>query len=147
MNNQSGGSGSGGGGGGVDEMMGGGEEFYVYNHNGSGLGTTSAGEEDGDDVGSHNTEITLLGGSQTNLDKQVVSASPGLLKKFSKIKLHHKKVTSSEKKTTGVVKVNSKATSVGGSGNESVNSRYFKKFKFKKTNKSDEATKLKEKWV
>jgi hypothetical protein len=72
-----------------------------------------------------------------------VSASPGLLKKFSKIKLHHKKVTSSEKKTTGVVKVNSKATSVGGSGNESVNSR----FKFKKTNKSDEATKLKEKWV
>jgi hypothetical protein len=59
VNNQSGGSGSGGGG--VDEMMGGGEEFYVYNHNGSGLGTTSAGEEDSEDLGSHNTEITLLG--------------------------------------------------------------------------------------
>ena len=132
-----------------DEM-----EFYG-SYNGS---TSTAPQEDEEyaaeeDSASHNTEITLLGGSSHNLDKG--GASPSLLKKFSKMKLPKKitnvataavGVTSSSEKKMAKLNVN-KTLSTSGvvvpSDTTSLNSKYFKKFKFKRGNKADESTKSK----
>lgn len=114
-------------------MIGGEEIFAGYSHTNN---INNNGGEDDEDATSHSTEITLLGvsSSQSQFDKPMPDASPSLLKKLSKLpkKISVNAVTSTEKKLA-------KLAIVGHHGDG--NSKYFKKFKFKRGNKSDETSK------